>query len=595
MIAANDNCVLPVRPRPIEGEATLGFLMRVARANGYETLRQLGNTFRNFDGLCQALDLSVEERHALYGPHPSFWGPSGLSNGLTAADFNHSQMRWCPLCLRESVNLRGLWLLKISCICNRHSIRLHERCPSCGSTQRLERVNLEQCACGAWLADTRNSDRVGEPLVSVCRAVEAAIDGKSALTGFPAMSLPEWIRLIGYLGQYSETFQPAKPGKISNLHQLNTAITLMLQVGRLLEGWPENFHVLLTTIQRQADSQSSIRRTFGSLYRALYTDLSGECFQFLRDEFERYLLKHWSGVVNKRHRAFKPETVSRHPRVTLKQAAKKAGVAPSTVRHFVRAEVIAGNQIELPSGRKMRSIDEQSLEKISVLAKECITLDQAAKQLALPECRVRALIADGILKPLVSRAHGNAATWLIPKQQVQALFFVGTESSKMTQTISVRYILKYWHLRDGEFQTLVRALFGHQLEPVGKPTESVPLGNILLDEQQTWRWLAEKRFAGGASISVDEAAQRLGLKQQVVYDLVRLGLLATIKNTLPGRRVTQASLDDFQATYISLAEYAGSLKKSPRWLLQTLPVRPISGPMIDGSRQYFYRRAELYP
>ncbi|WP_225892941.1 MULTISPECIES: TniQ family protein [unclassified Methylomonas] len=140
MIAVNDYCALPVRPRPINGEATLGFLMRVARANGYESLRQLGNTFRNFEGLCQALGLSAEERQALFGPHPSFWGPSALSNGLTAIDFNHSQMRWCPLCLRESAHLRGPWLLKISCICNRHSIRLHERCPSCGSTQRLERV-----------------------------------------------------------------------------------------------------------------------------------------------------------------------------------------------------------------------------------------------------------------------------------------------------------------------------------------------------------------------------------------------------------------------------------------------------------------------
>lgn len=55
MIAANENYALPVRPRPIDREATLGFLMRVARANGYETLRQLGNTFRNFEGLCQAL------------------------------------------------------------------------------------------------------------------------------------------------------------------------------------------------------------------------------------------------------------------------------------------------------------------------------------------------------------------------------------------------------------------------------------------------------------------------------------------------------------------------------------------------------------
>jgi hypothetical protein len=104
-----------------------------------------------------------------------------------------------------------------------------------------------------------------------------------------------------------------------------------------------------------------------------------------------------------------------------------------------------------------------------------------------------------------------------------------------------------------------------------------------------------KRFVGGASISVDEAAHRLGLKQQVAYDLVKLGLLSTIQDDLPGRRVTQASLEEFQTTYISLVEYARLLKRAPRWLLQTLPVQPVSGPMIDGSRQYFFRRTDLCP
>lgn len=77
-------------------------------------------------------------------------------------------------------------------------------------------------------------------------------------------------------------------------------------------------------------------------------------------------------------------------------------------------------------------------------------------------------------------------------------------------------IARYWHLRDGEFIALVRALLANQLKPVGKPDESVLLGNIQLDEQQTWQWLAEMRYADGASISVDQAAKRLGLKQQVV-------------------------------------------------------------------------------
>lgn len=591
-------CTLPVRPRPIDGEATLGFLMRVARANGYETLRQLANSFGSFEGISQALGLLGEERQTLFGPNPNFWGRSERSDELNDSDFNHSQLRWCVLCLQESAYIRGPWLLKISCVCSRHAVVLHDRCPCCGSVQRLGRVNYLQCDCGVWLAGHQAQDVVSSSLLRLSQMVEAAIDSPSGLPGVPLLSLSEWLKLISYLGQYSDSAQPRKPGKLGNMHQLDTASALMRQASHLLDNWPDNFHALLVEIhcqaKREAKSTTRIRDTFGTLYHVLYTDLSDDCFQFLRDAFERYLHEHWAGVVNKRHRAFKPETIARHPRVTLKQAAKKAGVAPSTVRHFIRAEVIAGNQIELPSGRKMRSVDEQSLIEIGILARGCVTLDKAAKQLGLPRARVRELIAGGILKPLVSRVHGNAAAWLIPKQQVQALIFAGTESMHSPPTINVRYILKYWHLRDGEFITLVRALLGKQLKPVGKSAEPVPLGNIQLDEQQTWLWLAEMRYADGASISVDQAAKRLGLKQQVVYDLVRLGLMTTIQDHLPGRRVTQASLDEFQATYISLAEYAKSVKRAPRWVLQTLTVQPVSGPLIDRSRQYFFRRSDLY-
>jgi hypothetical protein len=430
-------------------------------------------------------------------------------------------------------------------------------------------------------------------LVGVSQAIEASISGKAALAGFTPLSVQEWLRLIRYLGQFSETFQPAKPGKIANLYQLEIASALLLQMSWLLDPWPENFHSVLRAIQRKSENQLSIRRTFGPIYRVLYTDLSEQCFQFLRDEFERYLHKNWPGVVCKRNRAFKPETIAVHPRMTLKQASKKAGVAPSTVRHFIKAGLIASGQIALPSGRQMRSVHQHNAEHIAVMAKDCLTLGETARLLALPEGRVRQLIASGLVKPLVSRAQNKAATWLISKRHVQQLFFRGTGSSFGQSTVIVRDMLKYWHLRQGEWTDLVQALSNHHLPPLGEQIELLPLGNVILDEQEARLWLTEKRYASGASMSVNEAAKWLGLKQQVVYDLVKQGLLATIQDELPGRRVTQEDLENFCSNYISLAEYAKSLNQTSRWLLQTLRINPVSGPMIDGSRQYFLRRVDL--
>lgn len=592
-ISQKPSSTLPVRPRPIAGEATRGYLLRVAQANGYETLAQLGTVFESFEKLGQALYLTVDEKDKLFGPLPSFWGPTVYSEGLSAGDFNHTRLRWCPKCLRESVYLRGLWSVEVVSVCTRHGICLIDQCHNCESAQGLERVNFVQCCCGASLLHTRGVEKVHGSVLSISEAMESSLTQKTAYANFPPLALAEWIRLITYLGQFSESFQPTKPGKIAKLYQVDTAMRLTSQIARLLEDWPKNFYRLLSTLHRHDEEQLSIRKTFGPLYRVLYTDMPDACFQFLRDVFEHYLIECWPGVVCGRHRAFQAETIATHPRMAWKRAAKQAGIAPSIVRHLIRTELISASEIELPSGRTMRSIEKKQLKQLTDLAKAGFTLKEAAYRLALPESRVRELINDEIIEPLVSRIHGNAAAWLIPEQQLRRLYFNGHEMISVSATITTGKILKHWRLREGEFKALVQALMSGRLVPVGTQAERTPLGKLVFVEFQARQWLTEIRDAPGVSLSVDEAAKRLGLKQQVVYDLVKAGLLATPQEDRHGRRITPAALKAFRESYISLAEYAHSLNRAPRSVLQSLEVQPISGPMIDGSRQYFYRRADL--
>ena len=77
------------------------------------------------------------------------------------------------------------------------------------------------------------------------RAIEASIFGKSQPPALPVLSAPEWLRLASHLGQFSETFQPARPGQIANLHKLEQATAVMSGVSKLLNNWPANFHAVL--------------------------------------------------------------------------------------------------------------------------------------------------------------------------------------------------------------------------------------------------------------------------------------------------------------------------------------------------------------
>jgi hypothetical protein len=260
----------------------------------------------------------------------------------------------------------------------------------------------------------------------------------------------------------------------------------------------------------------------------------------------------------------------------------------------MQAELIPGEQFVFPSGRKARSIHRDDLVQLATLANDCLTISEAARLLALPECRVRELIAGGVIVPLVSRIHDKAGAWLIPTQAIQALGFAG-RAFDTSSSITVGRLLRFWRLLDGEFIALVQAITSKHLVPLGTESEPVPLGNVVLDVSDARNWLSSYRLASGANMTIDQAAQCLGLKQQVAYDLARRGLLATVKDQSRGRRVEPEAIEAFRSNYLSLAELSRHLQHAPKWVLQNIRTTPATGPSVDGCRQYFFRRSDISP
>ena len=97
-------------------------------------------------------------------------------------------------------------------------------------------------------------------------------------------------------------------------------------------------------------------------------------------------------------------------------------------------------------------------------------------------------------------------------------------------------------------------------------------------------------------VFVTAAASLLHLKEQVVYQLVAKNLLvAEVPKRIGAkyRRISLASLARFRNQYVSLAELTKQHKTSSTALLSRIAAQPITGPIVDGGIQYFYRRADL--
>lgn len=589
---------LPVRPPPIPGEAATGYLIRAAQANGFATPRQLWYALRSgkyqtsFDELMDRAGISIRGRESLLGPLPHYWNSTGnIAPGLAINDYNHSLMRWCPVCLESSPHLRGVWGLKLQCVCAGHRVMLVDRCPACGATQRFERSDIAKCPCGAKLAA---AERLVAPQ-TLCRICAWLANGSvpGASSRFSGLNAAEWHRLVRYLGQYTADSQPQRPGQIAGLHRLELATSAIVNAAHLLEDWPMHFNIMLSAIKERGPSTQSLPRTFGRLYHVLYRDLQALCFQFLRDAFEAYLHENWWGLVCKRNRSLRADTVANHPRLTIREAAQQAGTDPAVVRHFVQSELVPGIESKLPSGRYVRSIHKQDVNQIVMLAQGAMTLTEAARLLALSERRMRELVVAGILTPIVSRLSTKAAAWLFSRVQLMPFSLVMGLAKNDVWSVPFRQILKSWRLRDGEFVALVKAIGARELVPV--TGESVALGAVMLDADAVRAWLRGHRVSLQDWLSVDQAARLLGVKQQVAYDLVACGLLRTTADGARGRRISMADLATFKKTYVSLVTLAQHQKHSPKWTLQAIDAVPVCGPSVDGSRQYFFRRADVCP
>lgn len=449
---------------------------------------------------------------------------------------------------------------------------------------------MSTCYCGSHLA-AASVTPASAGVTRLTLVIEDAIAGNATTEGLPPLTAPEWVRLAKYLGQFSESFQPKRPGQVANLHQLEVATALMNGISRLLEDWPTNFHAMLASIHRTQEATPSLRRAFSPIYRVLYGELSTPCFQFLRNAFESYLHENWWGLVCKRNRSLRPETVENHPRLTFKDAAKQAGTSPAMVRHLAQGELIESMESPLPSGRHSRSIHLREVERLALIAQGMLTLMDVAQRLQLPERRIRELVSAGIVTPAVCKPRSGSAAWGFSKESVSSLSAVVGRDSLGLATVSIKRILRTWRLQSNEFVALVKAVMSGDVSPTN--STPIPFGAIDLAEAETRNWLRNFRLNTNGWLSVDAAARFLELKQQVAYELVARGLLPSARTTSSVRQIRASDLRAFQSNYVSLAELARHRRCSPRSLLVAINAIPVSGPSVDGARQYFFRRKDF--
>jgi hypothetical protein len=582
-------------------EPLTDYLERLAHANGYNG-HELWSVL-NQDGESHEKILS----NALNGfSLPEFSGPADRhveievnQFGLQPADFTRYPRRWCPHCIKSQPWFRPVWRLKVAAVCAEHCSRLLETCPSCSAWPSVSSILRGICECDARFVDV--SVGAARRHTRLARALEASLIGPAVIeleSVKITMAAPQLVRLIFYIGRLNEGPNLRRPGQLAKLGEMDVSFSMFDEAAILLDNWPEAFWHCLEIHMDASPDDASVRRVFGAVYQVIYRRLRAPANQFLRDTFESFLLDHWRGELCGRHRLFDSNTIACHPRRGLARVARAHNIGGQTLRRMVNHGWLPAKQFTPSPKRQIITIDENQISTFIPTPADYLDLRSAARYLGIKRSRLRELVGLGAILADALPTWRRRNQWYFRRDLVIGFLAEIRKSATLNlnsqTTVTLNHVLKYWRVTSEELATLLEAMKKNSvLYSVVEPGQ---LRDLEFDEAELRTWLLGHRQTTTEWVSVTNAAELLGLKEEVVYGLVSKALLAARLIERKGhiiRRISRLSLEKFEREYVSLASLAKRGNESPSAVLRRMTVDAVTGPRIDGGRQYFFRRDEV--
>lgn len=167
---------LSVRPKPHNGEALSGYILRACAMNhisGYALYRSVSNHaltgIQQFDldpgrlveleSLSNILGLTITEIESMtFSPIRRKMTDSNIDllRGLMRGSIVSSRRRFCPKCLQEHGTYKLIWQVNEIEICDKHLVKLDGKCGNCGKPQSMwtsYTADLTCSSCGESLTD----------------------------------------------------------------------------------------------------------------------------------------------------------------------------------------------------------------------------------------------------------------------------------------------------------------------------------------------------------------------------------------------------------------------------------------------------------
>lgn len=506
------------------------------------------------------------------------WLRTAHDNGLRdpgwllvpAAKRQHARVRVCPQCLsRPSPIWPEAWEDRARPVCIEHGNWLVDTCQGCTRPLRQSSVRFLSCRFGHDLRQF-----LARPL---------SADAQRAL-----MSDGVPLQVLLWLGALAAYGLVGKPLKKASRQTMNEIVDLAESGAEIVNNWPHALLRILDRCRQDVQQPGSI-----SLLNAALPGLT-KALGLVRDAEWRSKLGAAVEAYAEASRQTPAPLIGRN--VPGTQVATMTGMA----REFgVRSERLTAAVDKLPSslvatrltagGRCRRLVSLAAAVMAQQALADEITTKQAARLLRITAVRVEQLVADRKLQASNGRLSRHAVVALH-----QSLEDSLARGNPPADAVELGYALRYWIPVD-RTGSLIEAIRSGALK-LYRGSSAGPEIQLLVSQSRLCGWTSTLPAADRLWLTIPECAEHLQLKQEVVYHLVRVGVIPTevIRAERRKARVVKVEALHFFEDHIEPLSRAAMRvgvdhRQGLDWA-KANSVELVSGPRIDGGRQYFVRR-----
>lgn len=596
--------VLPVRSQPYRDEGPQGYLLRLAENNllSIQELKSIGIAF-DYDlmlsnGLLieQAIDPDLH-RHIAY--ISELWQSE-------ARVWNMQYARFCPECLAEHGYWKVEWELNFYDVCHHHQVWLVDQCSSCGNKLTWQRSQLARCNCGSIL-HAEQSKQCPTSMVDVARAIGAKIlqlDSEVLPDVLQKTDVEQTQRLIRYLGNYMSLAAGKNPLKMRQAGDLNHSWPVTTLAAEVIADWPNAFHHGLTQLEKRnrADGRPSLNEVFGQAYHYVFKALKEKPFEELRHQFELWINAAWKGGVARRNKRLTSTLMKEAAWVPASVACDFLGVSHQRLALLIREGSIEGETHVSNKGRNFVMVRRDNLQQVKDHLFGLIDMTTAGELLGLQKRRMRQLL-NLVFADAKKLGTAPGAPWAVSRLEVNRLLELSVNLEYVSipdeDSVSLGHVLRYWAWSNEDIASLIFSVRSREITPTNL-LDSVPgIAAWNFKESELKNWKLKNQSGMGAWLTIAQAAKILGVKEQVAYELVRLGYLQSEvmpKQIKRGTRIRRSTIDMFNQDYVFATKIAEAMGCSPRKVINHLVSfgkHPVSGPTVDDARQVLYKREEV--